>query len=318
MRLPHATRRSERRDKGTVQGLDFSWASSGRVEWTLEPASWTLRWLDLGALGAQVRTFRGPPPTPGEFTLRAAAASGDDLYVVLAGKVDLELALVGHVTPRSARWTPIPAGSADVQGLQPPGSAGAPLYWAAGGRLWRWSDGQEPRAVAQYDRTAPPDQLHFTVRATDKDSLWVGLDGWSRAIAARPVVSPLPWLPVEGWAHRDPGAQGLQPCKDHGPGVLVAEQNRSSVQFPVGDGSVVKISGGQLRARVNGSAACIEDFHAEESSYSTDGGKTWLNAARGQSRLVVDFARKRGEVALTPAKGKPMARAVSCTLEPPP
>jgi hypothetical protein len=300
-----------------VQGLDFRWPSSGRVELTLEPTSWTLRWFDPGELGAQVRTFRGPSPTPKDVELLAAAASRDDLYVVVAGKEDREIALVGHITPRSARWTRTPSDSTSVQGLQP-GSVGAPLAWAASGRLWTWSEGQEPHAVAQYDPTTPPDRLPFTLRAADPASLWVGLDGWSTAIVTKPVASPLPWLPVEGWAHRDRGVRGLKPCAGNGPGALVGEPNRSSLEFPLGDGSVVKMAGGQFRVRANGPAACIEDFHTQESSYSTDGGKTWVNTAPGQSRLVVDFARKRGELATTPRKGKPVARVVSCTIEPPP
>jgi hypothetical protein len=97
----------------------------------------------------------------------------------------------------------------------------------------------------------------------------------------------------------------------------VAEPNRSSVEFPRGDGSVAKISGGHFRIRANGPAACIQDFHTEESSYSTDGGKTWLNTARGQSRLVVDFARKRGELALTPGKGSPwLAQSPARSIRP--
>jgi hypothetical protein len=319
MALPRAVEKRGDEKPSAAQGLDVAWPSRGRVELIQEPASWTLRWLDEGELGARVRTFRGPPPAPppapAEVTLRAAAVRGEDVYVVLAGKSGADVAFVGHVTPRSARWNRISKDTAYVETLSPPGSAGAPLAWLASGRVWLWSDGEEPRAVAQYDRSSPPDKLPFTFRATDKATLAVALDGWSTVIATQSMGSPLPWLPVAGWAHRDGGLHGMELCTAPGPGVFVPERSRSTVEVSRGDGSVAKFERGQFRIRVNGQAECIEGFHSEESTYSTDGGKTWLNSARGESRLVVDFARKRGELAMTPGKGKPFACAVTCSID---
>lgn len=331
------------KSRGVTQGVDLPWdevfhSTVGRVELTVErTASWTFRWLDRSELGARVHTFRGKPPdgAPADVELRVATASGDHAYVVVIGNAKPKLAFLGHITPRAARWSRVPevnavsppgqwqAADGEVfldrrVGLSPPAPAGAPLAWLADGRMWLWADGEEPRAVAQYDRSfwaTNPDK-RFLVRSSDKAEVRMGWDApesegvrlWSTAVATGPAASPLPWLPVTGWTHHArAGLAGIAACTDPGRGVFVQRGSRGPYEIPLGDGSVVKFSGALFRLRIDGAAACIESCRCEDGS--TPGVR---------ARLQIDFVRRKGELVLAPDEGKPSARAVTCTLGPAP
>ncbi len=111
---------------------------------------------------------------------------------------------------------------------------------------------------------------------------------------------PLPVLPVAGWAHQE-GFRALAPCVARGRGVPV---RRSAPQREVvlGDGLTLSSAIGTYRVRVDGPAACIEAYDA--------GG----NQGESSARLLFDFVTGKGEIVAVPFRGKPTARAVTCSL----